>query len=473
MEKQFNVFLCVNFSQEAGAVDEIIQPDIRLSSRPENSPQVTTLQTSPAALTPTLDPVSHTSPLKSHPAPEDFDTSGLVKTQTHTDSQMVDGNQSGDTKPQPLTGNGQLSKLDLGNLEMPWRLGGSVETRTPVHTLQTVQYPKQYHQPLPAAKKSSRESVASGLDSDETAILSPNLQSENPTATAITSGRGGADTETLSTERSISNGPRGNEFATRSTLISAPITEAWFVPMREGTKKVGQEASPLVIQPSVSAESQVKLSRETGEDITPSRTGIEDIKAPQTHPPPNLTILTPTLQSREALKTERMESDMSNVSASAMKEKEEMDKSLEAVSVETETSLQQPPSRGHQGNGTGTETDEIDSRVEDDEYSHTAIEEESYDNDTGNFKDTNQSSPDWISHLSTEDSSIQSKIKSRQQTVKAANHPPAYTVNPQRTKMRPGIRGQRVRHCFHKAVPKLMLIYSHQSKMSELKLLKL
>lgn len=448
METQFNVCLCVNFSQEAGVVDEIIQPDIRVSSRPENIPRDTTLQMSPAQLTPTLDPVSHTSPLKSHPAPEDFDTSGLVKTQTHTDSQMVDGNQSGDTKPQPLTGNGQLSNLDPDILETSWRLGGSVETRTPVHTLQTAQ------------------SVASVLDSDETAILSPNLQSENPTA--ITLGRGGANTETLSTEGSVSNRPKDNAFATRSTLISPPITESWFVPSHEGTKQVGQEASPLVIQPPVSAESQVKLLRQTGEDITPSRTGIEEIKAPQTHPAPNLTILTPTLQSRGALQTEHMEGDMSNVSASAMKVKEEMDKSLETVSVETETSSKQTPSRGHQGNG--TETDEIDSGVEDDEYSHTAIEGESYDNDTENFKDTDQSSPDWISHLSTEDSSIQSKIKSTQQSVKAAHQPPTYTVNSQRTKIRPGIRGPRVRHCFHIAVPKLMFIYSHQGQMKQLRL---
>lgn len=449
------------YSQEAGVVDEIIQPDIRVSSRPENIPRDTTPQTSPAQLTPTLDPVSHTSRLKSHPAPEDFDTSGLVKTQTHTDSQMVDGNQSGDTKPQPLTGNGQFSNLDPDILETSWRLGGSVETRTPVHTLQTAQYPKQYHQPLLAANKGSRKSVASVLDSDETAILSPNLQSENPTA--ITLGRGGANTETLSTEESVSNRPKDNEFATRSTLISPPITESWFVPSHEGTKQVGQEASPLVIQPPVSAESQVKLLRQTGEDITPSRTGIEEIKAPQTHPAPNLTILTPTLPSRGALQTEHMEGDMTNVSASVLKVKEEMDKSLETVSVETETSSKQ-----HQGNG--TETDEIDSGVEDDEYSHTAIEGESYDNHTENFKDTDQSSPDWISHLSTEDSSIQSKIKSTQQTVKAANQPPAYTVNSQRTKIRPGIRGPRVRHCFHIAEPKLMFIYSHQGQMKQLKL---
>lgn len=376
-----------------------------------------------------------------------------MKTQTHTDSQMVDGNQSGDAKPQPLTGNGQLSNLHLDISETSWRLGGSVETRTPVHTLQTAQYPKQYHQPLLAAKKGSRKSVASVLDSDETAILSPNLQSENPTA--ITLGRGGANTEILSTEGPVSNRPKDNEFAIRSTLISAPITE--FVPLHEGSKQVGQEASPLVIPPPVSAETQ---------DITPSGTGIEEIKEPQTHPVPKMTILTPTLQSRGALQTEHMEGDMSNVSASAMKEKEEMDKSLETVSVETETSSKQTPSRGHQGN----ETDEIDSGVEDDEYTHTAIEGESHENGTESFNDTNQSSPDWISHLSAEDSSIQSKIKSTQQTVKAANQPPTYTVNSKRTKIRPGIRGQRVRHCFHKAVPTFMFIYSHQGQMEQLRL---
>lgn len=442
---QLNVCPCVYFSQEAGAID-----GIRVSSRPANIPQDTTLQTGPPELTPRLDPVSYTSPLESHPAPDNFDTKALVKTQTRTDTQTVDRNQSGDTESQPLTGSGQLSNLHpdiLETTEAPWSSGGSVTTRTsPVHTLQTAQYPKQHLQPFLAAKKGSRTSDASVLGSVETAILSPNFQSETPTAPGITSGGAGGDVETASTERSFSNGPQDTEFVTRSTLISDPITESGFATSSkypssdEGIRDVGQETSPLAIIPPVSADSQVKLSRETEENVSLSRA------APQTHPAPNLTVFTPTLQSREALRTRHMEGDMSNVSASEIKEKEGMDERLETVSLKTETSSQQRLPIGEQGNG--TETDKIDLGVEEDVHRHA---EESYDNDTEIFKDSNQSSPDWISHLSTEDSSFQSKTKSTQQIVKAANQSPTHTVNHQGTKLRPGIRGQRVRQCLHTA----------------------
>lgn len=451
---QLNVCPCVNFSQEAGAIDEVIQPGIRVSSRLANISQDTTLQTGPPELTPRLDPVSYTSPLKSHPAPDDFDTKALVKTQTRTDTQTVDRNQSGDTEPQPLTGSGQLSNLHPDILETtkaPWSSGGSVTTRTsPVHTLQTAQYPK-HHQPFLAAKKGSRTRDASVLGSVETAILSPNFQSETPTAPGITSGGAGGDVETASTERSLSNGPQNTEFATRSTLISDPITESGFATSStypssdEGIREVGQDTSPPAIIPPVSADSQVKLSRQTEENVSLSRA------APQTHPAPNLT---PTLQSREALRTRHMEGDMSNVSASEIKEKDEMDDRLETVSLKTETSSQQRLPKGEQGNG--TDADEIDLGVEEEDVHRHA--EESYDKDTEIFKDSNQSSPDWISHLSTEDSSFQSKTKSTQQIVKAANQSPTHTVNHQGTKLRPGIRGQRVRQCLHIAVPVLMFI---------------
>lgn len=442
---QLNVCPCVYFSQEAGAID-----GIRVSSRPANIPQDTTLQTGPPELTPRLDPVSYTSPLESHPAPDNFDTKALVKTQTRTDTQTVDRNQSGDTESQPLTGSGQLSNLHpyiLETTKAPWSSGGSVTTRTStVHTLQTAQYPKQHLQPFLAAKKGSRTSDASVLGSVETAILSPNFQSETPTAPGITSGGAGGDVETANTERSFSNGPQDTEFATRSTLISDPITESGFATSSkypssdEGIREVGQETSPLAIIPPVSADSQVKLSRQTEENVSLSRA------APQTHPAPNLTVFTPTLQSREALLTRHMEGDMSNVSASEIKEKEGMDERLETVLLKTETSSQQRLPIGEQGNG--TETDEIDLGVEEDVHRHAA---ESYDNDTEIFKDSNQSSPDWISHLSTEGSSFQSKTKSTQQIVKAANQSPTHTVNHQGTKLRPGIRGQRVRQCLHTA----------------------
>lgn len=444
----------------------VIQPGVRVSSRSENIPHDTTPQAVTTELMPGLDPVSHTYPLKSHPAP-DFDTKAVVKTQTHTDTQTVDStnrqkdkpttsnkevNQGGVTEPQPLTRNGQPSSLPpdmLETIQEPWSSGGSITT---------TQHPKHDNQLFFAAKKGSTISDASVLESVVTAF-----SSLNPTAPEITAGEAGGDAETPSTERSSSNGPH-------DTLISDPITESGFAassmyPSSDGeVREVRQEASPLVAKPQVSADSRVKLARQTEENVSLSRVATEDFKAPQTHPAPNLTALTPTLQSREALHTRHMEGDMSNASASGVKEKEEMEDRLETISRKTETSLQQRLPKGERGSGTETDADEKDSGVEENMHRHISMEKESYDIVSDIFKDSTQSSPDWISHLSTEDSFIQSKTKSTQQTVKAASQSPAYTVNHQGTKLRRGIRGQRVRHCLHLAVPVLIFINNHQTR---------
>lgn len=61
----------------------VIQPGIR-----ENIHHDTTLQAVTDDMTPRLDPVRHTYPLKSHPAP-DFETKAVVKTQTYRDAQTL------------------------------------------------------------------------------------------------------------------------------------------------------------------------------------------------------------------------------------------------------------------------------------------------------------------------------------------------------------------------------------------------
>lgn len=121
-----------------------------------------------------------------------------------------------------------------------------------------------------------------------------------------------------------------------------------------------------------------------------------------------------------------------------------MEDRLETISLKTETSSQQRLPKGERGR-TETGVDEIDLGVEENVHRHLTTEKESYNNDTDIFNDYALSSPDWISHLSTKDSSIESKTKSRQKTVKAVSHPSTYTVNHQGAKLGCGIRGQRVR----------------------------
>ncbi|XP_028443504.1 collectin-12-like [Perca flavescens] len=391
-------------TQEVAVIDEVtIQPRIRVSSRPENPPQDTTLQAGPTELPPTPDPVSSTSPLKLHPGPEDVDTKVVVKTYADTDTKSV-GSTNGETGP----------------MKEPRSTGGR-------------------HQPFVKAKEKSRTSEGSVLESTEIVISRLNVQPENPTAPGVLL----RDAETASTETSFSDGPR---FATRSTLISGPITESRFVtssiyPLSEGgVREARQEASPLVFIPPVSADPSAKLSSQTEGNVT------EDFAVPQKDPAPNLTVLTPTLQSREALSTRNIEGETGEI-----KEKENMEDRLQTVSPQTETLPQRLPG-GEQGSGTETDEEEIDLEEDKEVQRHAEMEKESYDNDTDISKDYNQTSPDRISQF------IQSETEPPQQPVKAANQPPTYTVRHHGAELRPGIRGQRKKKIYKKLIsswPKL------------------
>lgn len=86
------------------------------------------------------------------------------------------------------------------------------------------------------------------------------------------------------------------------------------------------------------------------------------------------------------------------------------------------------------------ETETEAGRVEvDDVHTHTALEHRRYDNVTQVFQNSTQPSSDLSSGLTTGESFFQSKSKS------TPDRPPTDTVTRKGTKLRPGVRGQRVR----------------------------
>lgn len=462
--------LCVKLSQEVGAIHEVTtQHDFRVSSRPENS-RDTNQQVSPTELTPRLDPVSSTSPLahplKSHPASgiQDVDTEDTAKTQAGMDTQTVGStnretneqktvskevNQGGDLQPVTLylTGNEELSNAEiLGTMKEPWSTESSITTAThSVKTLETAQHSTQVYHPSGAAKKGFTRKETSLLENVETAISSPDIQPENPTAPDLSSGSavGG-------TERSFSHGPEYFEFSTRSThIIGAPTESGFVAPSRYSSSEEEEvRTSTRVVTPPASAAPtvavSVKVFRATEGNESLERAATEDFAAPQKDPARNLTVLTPTSQSREALSSKDMVAERSNVSVSDINEKEEMEDRLTTVSSETVTTQQQLPG-GEQGSGREIDEDEIELGVEEEVETHAEIEMETSNQNIEISEEYNKSSLDWISQFSTEDSSIQSETESSLQNVKAANQPPTYTARHHDAGLRPGIRGQRVR----------------------------
>lgn len=393
----------VNLSQETGSTNKTIQPGTGVSSRAESIPEDKVPQNGPTELTPV---------------------------QTGTDTRKADRNQHGDTGPRLVTGNGHPSNLQL------W----SPSTGR-------VQKTKQDQQPSPATKSDSSDAPV--LERDETAIVSPNFHAPTtPTAPGVISRGTVGQAETASTHRSFSNGPQNSDFGLRSSL--GTVTESGVVTSSpspdEGVREEKLETLPLAITPQVSAETQTTSSRQREETASPSKAFTEDLEPPQTHQSQDLTKLTPTLQSREDLHTRHTEDNMTHLSISPLKDKKEKDITLEPILLETETSPAQPLPKGEQENRAETDADGMDVSVEEDVDGNLEIQKETHENENDTFKDSIQSSSDWVPHLPTVDSLIQTK------TVKAASQPSPHTAKHQRTTLRPGIRGQRVRHCLHLVV---------------------
>lgn len=344
------------------------------------------MQAGPTEVTPRLDPVSSASPLKSHPDPPVHDGNAKVlnnhadlDTKTTSSTNREADKPNPEPRPRSLTGNEQLSKSRLN-------ITGT---------------------------KSSEAQTA------EMTIASPNIQSEDATAAVASSG---THTETK-TETVSSIAASG--FTTESAPVASTVD---LLSEKVETGEIKQQALSSVVTspvPVVTVPS-FKDFKTTEEDMSLERAATEVFAPPQLDPTPNLMLLTPTLQSGEALSPRVTETVMSNVSASEKIEKEEMEDKFETVSPTGKTILFQG------GDGVnGTETDENETDPE--------MEEGHADSD----RFYSQPSPDLISQFSTVGFSIQSENEPPQQTDKAANQPPTNTVRRQT----PGIRGQRVGIC--------------------------
>ncbi|XP_047198934.1 collagen alpha-1(V) chain-like [Hippoglossus stenolepis] len=400
-------------TQEATAVDEVTShPGIRESSRPDTSPQDTTVKAGLPELIGRLNPESSTSPLKTHTAQTGAETQTTGSTTGEKPKTVGEETVLGGAK-EPQTS--QIS----GTMKETRRTEGSL-TVASVHTAHTAQV----HQPSGAATEGFTSNDASVVEPVEMSISSPNIQPENPTAPGVTSPSAGGATETA--ERSFSDGP--HEFVI--TLISGSTTESGFdaasvdASPDGGTKEAKQDTSPAIITPPVSVVTHPSLEVLAAAEENRSVEGelTQDFAAPQKVPAPNLTLSAPTQQSTAAL---------SNITT-------------EGGNVSAQTETTSPPLRLPGGEeGSGRDEDETDSVMEEEEEREAEVEKANHDNDTGIFEENNQSSLDSISMFSDEDFIVISETESPQQNVKAANQKPASSVRHHGAGLKPGVRGQR------------------------------
>ncbi|XP_034439578.1 collagen alpha-1(V) chain-like [Hippoglossus hippoglossus] len=400
-------------TQQATAVDEVTShPGIRESSRPDTSPQDTTVKAGLPELTGRLNPESSTSPLKTHTAQTGAETQTTGSTTGEKPKTVGEETVLGGAN-EPQTS--QIS----GTMKETQRTEGSL-TVASVHTAHTAQV----HQPSGAATEGFTSNDASVVEPVEMSISSPNIQPENPTAPGVTSPSAGGATETA--ERSFSDGP--HEFVI--TLISGSTTESGFdaasvdASPDGGTKEAKQDTSPAIITPPVSVVTHPSLEvlAAAEEDRSVEGEVTQDFAAPQKVPAPNLTLSAPTQQSTAAL---------SNIPT-------------EGGNVSAQTETTSPPLRLPGGEeGSGRDEDETDSVMEEEEEREAEVEKANHDNDTGIFEENNQSSLDSISMFSDEDFIVISETESPQQNVKAANQQPASSVRHHGAGLKPGVRGQR------------------------------
>lgn len=159
------------------------------------------------------------------------------------------------------------------------------------------------------------------------------------------------------------------------------------------------------------------VSRETEESSITA--AAEDFKA---HTHSDLTVPAPPVQSRNT------EGSTINVPAIEIGETQALLDRRDTESPKPQTSPQHADAE--------TEAGQVEVH---DVHIHTVLEHQRYDNVTQVFQNSTQPSSDLSSDLITGDSFFQSKSKS------TSDQPPTDTVTKKETKLRPGVRGQRVR----------------------------
>lgn len=237
-------------------------------------------------------------------------------------------------------------------------------------------------------------------------VLSLDIQPANPLTAGTT-------TDDAEPERSES----GSEVTVKSSLISDTVTDSGFScssrsEAPEATEE-RQEETPLLSITPVPRETEESSIAEAAEEFKP-------------HKDPDLAVPDLTLQSQNR------EGDVLYV---LMDEAKELFDKPDAVDPKPQTSSQRP----------NVETGK-------DRHTHRVMENQLYDNVT-------LSSPDPRSDLTAGDSFFQSKSKSAQQTLVSVSQPPADTFTRKGLKLRPGVRGQRVR--FFVKITKACLIATY------------
>lgn len=197
--------------------------------------------------------------------------------------------------------------------------------------------------------------------------------------------------------------------AVESSLISDSVMDSEFASSSRS------DATGTIVQKIVLRETEESSITGAAEDFKPDKDS-------------DLTVPTPYLQSRNT------EGSMINVSAIERNETQAMFDRRDAVSPKPQTSPQRADAE--------TEAGEVEG---DDVHAPTALENQHYDDVTPVFKNSTQPSSDLSSDLITGDSFFQSNSKSTQQTLVSSYQPPTDTVTRKGTKLRPGVRGQRVR----------------------------